>query len=452
MLASVALDVAILGVVLRLCIDLPGRVEKVYGLIYLGISALALLPTHRRGRVVLQPAESFVQIATRLALTPIVTAAITLPMIIAEFVEHGSGDGAGKLDNINTLVYLILVGSSVLGVMLGRVAMFKLIKVARQRNYDLEDTIIVGAGPTGVEVAAALQQNPEFGLVPYGFVDRFDERLPYPIVGTPEQLREVLERTHVRHVVLAFGAATDSEMVAEVRRCAPLRVQFYTVPRFFELGVSPGDMGYEVDGFALTALRRPGRRHGMWPLKRTFDIIVSLLLLVLTAPIMAACAVLVKLSSPGPVFFRQPRVGVNGGSFEMIKFRSMRVNDDHGTTWSVDDDHRVTRVGNVLRRSHLDELPQLLNVLRGEMSIVGPRPERPYFVEQFSGDIEGYDQRHRVPAGITGWAQVNGYWGDSSIETRVRLDNRYIENWTLWRDVVIGLRTIPTLLGKRRDH
>ena len=117
---------------------------------------------------------------------------------------------------------------------------------------------------------------------------------------------------------------------------------------------------------------------------------------------------------------------------------------------SVDDDDRVTAVGRFLRKSHLDELPQIINVLKGEMSIVGPRPERPYFVEQFTDEIDGYAERHRVPAGITGWAQVNGFWGDTSIEARVRLDNRYIENWSLWRDLVIALRTIPTLLGKRR--
>ena len=114
------------------------------------------------------------------------------------------------------------------------------------------------------------------------------------------------------------------------------------------------------------------------------------------------------------------------------------------------DDDRITPIGKFLRKSHLDELPQLLNVLKGEMSIVGPRPERPYFVDQHTATIEGYAHRHRVPAGITGWAQVNGFWGDSSLEARVRLDNRYIENWTPWRDLVIGLRTIPTLLGKRR--
>lgn len=449
--ASVALDAAILGVALRACIDLPGRVEKVYGLIYLAISVIALLPTHRRGRLVLRPAESFVRIATRLTLTPIITAAITLPLIITEaLAPHSGAEDLVKLRNINTAVYLLLIAVSILGVMAGRIAMFKLIQVARRRGYDLEDTLIVGAGPTGVELATALDQNPECGLVTAGFIDRFDERLPHPIVGRPEQLLEALEATKARHVVLAFGAATDSELVTEVRRCAHLPVQFYTVPRFFELGVSPGDVGYEVDGFALVPLRRPGGGHTMWPLKRTFDLIVSIGLLVVTAPIMAVCAALVKLSSPGPVFFKQVRVGVNGRPFEIYKFRSMRENDDHGTTWCVDDDQRVTKIGHILRRSHLDELPQLINVVRGEMSIVGPRPERPYFVEQFTTEIDSYDQRHRVPAGITGWAQVNGYWGDTSIETRVRLDNRYIENWSPWRDLVIALRTIPTLLGRRR--
>jgi lipopolysaccharide/colanic/teichoic acid biosynthesis glycosyltransferase len=175
-----------------------------------------------------------------------------------------------------------------------------------------------------------------------------------------------------------------------------------------------------------------------------------MVLLLLVSPIMLACAVAVKLTSPGPVFFRQVRIGIGGRPFEILKFRTMRVNEDSATQWSVTDDDRVTVVGKVLRPSHLDELPQLFNVLKGEMSLVGPRPERPHFVEQFGEQIDGYHFRHRVPVGITGWAQVNGYWGDTSIETRVRLDNRYIENWSLWRDLVIGMRTIPTLLGKRR--
>ena len=165
---------------------------------------------------------------------------------------------------------------------------------------------------------------------------------------------------------------------------------------------------------------------------------------------MPAAAVAVKLTSRGPVFFRQVRCGLGGKPFEILKFRTMTVNDDSSTQWSVDGDERVTPVGRILRPSHLDELPQIFNVLRGDMSLVGPRPERPHFVEQFSSEVNGYDQRHRVPVGITGWAQVNGYWGDTSIERRVRLDNRYIENWSIWRDLVITMRTIPTLFGKRR--
>lgn len=458
MLASIAVDAAILATVLRAFVSFNGRVEKSYGIIYLALSLAALLPTYRRGRVVVRPAESFVRIATRLTLTPILTAGLTLTPVVsaalgfAELVTAtpGSSAAGAGISEFTTSVYLSLVGVSVLGVMASRVLMFKLIQLARRRGYDLEDTLIVGSGPVGVELAEALEQNPEFGLIPSGFVDRFDERLPYPIVGRPENLLEILEATRVRHVVLAFGAATDTELVAQVRRCAVLPVQFYTVPRFFELGLGHGGGGHEVDGFALVALRRPGRGHSMWPLKRALDLVVSVMLLVLSAPVMLLCALLVKRSSPGPVFFKQVRVGVNGRPFEIFKFRSMRVNDDHGTTWSVDEDQRVTKFGHFLRQSHLDELPQLLNVVRGEMSIVGPRPERPYFVEQFATEIDGYDHRHRVPAGITGWAQVNGYWGDTSIEARVRLDNRYIENWSPWRDLVITLRTIPTLLGRRR--
>ena len=275
-------------------------------------------------------------------------------------------------------------------------------------------------------------------------------RLPLPIVGRPEHLREIVARTGVRHVILAFGAAGEEELVSIIRSCGDQMVQFYAVPRLFELGVSAEDVGHEVAGLPLVPVRQPGASARTRHAKRAFDLVVSAILLVVTAPIMLACALAVKLSSSGPVFFRQVRVGIGGQPFEILKFRTMKVNDDSATTWSVHDDERVTRVGRFLRPSHLDELPQLINVLRGEMSLVGPRPERPHFVEQFGSEIDGYHFRHRVPVGITGWAQVHGYWGDTSIETRVRLDNRYIENWSLWRDLVIALRTVPTLLGKRR--
>ena len=148
----------------------------------------------------------------------------------------------------------------------------------------------------------------------------------------------------------------------------------------------------------------------------------------------------------------QRRNVLHGEPFELLKFRTMRENDDSDTTWTVDDDQRVTWIGRILRPTHLDELPQLVNVLRGEMSIVGPRPERPVFVDLFNVEVPRYEDRHRVPVGITGWAQVHGLWGDTSIADRARFDNRYIEDWSLWRDLQIVLRTIPTLLGSRDEE
>jgi len=410
-------------------------------LLFTVVTVLMLLPLHRRGRLVPRASELVVPVSARLAIAPMVTAVLT-----------------GWMDKLDIWSWTSLVAVTIVTVLLGRVLTFKLVHSVRTRGYDLEDVILVGAGSVGRDLANAIELNPDCGLVPMGFVDRFDERLSYPLIGRPEDLHAILEETQVRHVILGFGGATESELVAYVRECAHLPVQFYTVPRFFELGVSVGQQGFEVDGFAITRLGRSGRHHLMWPLKRAFDIAVSSFVLLLTAPLFAACAIAVKLTSPGPVYFRQVRVSVDHVPFDILKFRTMKYVADPARQAELDqraqavnlDDDRITPVGKFLRKSHLDELPQLVNVLKGEMSIVGPRPERPYFVDQHSAEIEGYADRHRVPAGITGWAQVNGYWGDSSLEARVRLDNRYIENWTPLRDLVIGLRTIPTLLGKRR--
>lgn len=419
-------------------IYLPAKVTVLFAL----VSMALLWPTSRRGRLAVGPSEGLASMIARMGLAPVVT------LIIVSIVNSGRYGSVQK--DINVMLVLAFVIGTVPAVMFGRLISFRLVGLARSRGYDVEDTLIVGIGPTGLDVAKALQDNPEFGLKPVGFVDRFVDEVPLPLVGRPEHLPAILEITGIRHVILAFGAADEQELVGIIRHCQENLVQFYAVPRLFELGVSAEQVGHEVSGLPVVPVRRPGRAANMWPAKRAFDLVTASILTILTLPVLLGCALAVGLTSRGPIFFRQVRIGVGGKPFEILKFRTMKVNDDSATQWSVQDDDRVTLIGKVLRPTHLDELPQLLNVIKGEMSLVGPRPERPHFVEQFSSEIDGYEFRHRVPVGITGWAQVNGYWGDTSIETRVRLDNRYIENWSLWRDLVIGLRTIPTLLGKRR--
>ncbi len=419
-----------------------GTISVAVVALFVLVGTILLWPTHRRGRLVVGPSEGLVSVITRIGLAPIVTSAL---ITLTRFPDISR---TGRFIDVLALVKILLFTLPL--VFIGRLITFRLTGLARSRGYDLEDTLVVGTGPVGVEVSNALADNPQFGLVPCGFVDRYDDELDLPLVGRPEHLPEILARTGVRHVVLAFGAAGEEELVGIIRRCHDTSIRFYAVPRLFELGVSHDDVGHEVDGLPLVPVRRPGTSSHLWPAKRAFDLVASSFLLLLTAPVFLFCALAVKFTSPGPIFFKQVRVGIGGRPFEILKFRTMRVNDDSATQWSVDDDDRVTAAGRFMRPSHLDELPQLINVVRGEMSLVGPRPERPHFVEQFGAEIDGYHERHRVPVGITGWAQVNGYWGDTSIETRVRLDNRYIENWSLWRDLVIGLRTIPTMLGRRR--
>jgi exopolysaccharide biosynthesis polyprenyl glycosylphosphotransferase len=185
--------------------------------------------------------------------------------------------------------------------------------------------------------------------------------------------------------------------------------------------------------------------------KRVFDSGISALMLVLLSPLYGLLALTVKVTSPGPIYFRQRRIGKNGREVEVLKFRSMRVNNESDTQWSVNDDERVTKVGGIMRKTSLDELPQLWNVLRGDMSLVGPRPERPFFVEQFEQEVPRYGDRHRVPVGLTGLAQVNGLRGDTSIEDRAWFDNHYIENWSVAGDLVILARTAGAVVRQVRE-
>jgi exopolysaccharide biosynthesis polyprenyl glycosylphosphotransferase len=344
---------------------------------------------------------------------------------------------------------LLGVLSGVAAVLTMRAMVYWAVGAARRRGLAANDVIIVGAGQVGTAIARTLARRPEFGLRAVGFVDRFPADGDLPVLGPTEALPQLVTEHGIRHVIFAFGQAREAEMVPIVRRCAELPVELYTLPRFFELGLANGRSTEDLWGFPLVRLRGGGRERYVRRTKRTFDVVVAAMLGLLLSPIIAICALAVRLTSPGPILFKQERVGQFGRPMEMLKFRTMSVNDDSDTTWTVDADQRVTSVGRFLRPTHMDELPQLWNVLRGDMSIVGPRPERRFFVDQFGEQIAGYHDRHRYPVGLTGWAQVNGLWGDTSIEDRARLDNGYIERWSLWGDIVILGRTIPTLLGRR---
>ncbi|MGY1625385.1 sugar transferase, partial [Geodermatophilus sp. SYSU D00965] len=201
-------------------------------------------------------------------------------------------------------------------------------------------------------------------------------------------------------------------------------------------------------GLPLVRLRRATYRSPAWRVKRLVDVLVAGLTLLAIAPLLVLLAVAVRLDGGPGILFRQERVGVDGRHFQVLKFRSLRpaTEDESATRWNIAHDDRLSPLGRFLRKSSLDELPQLFNILRGDMSLVGPRPERPHFVTQFRAAYPSYEARHRVPSGLTGWAQVHGLRGDTSIADRARFDNYYIENWSLWLDVKIVLRTFSSML------
>jgi exopolysaccharide biosynthesis polyprenyl glycosylphosphotransferase len=234
-----------------------------------------------------------------------------------------------------------------------------------------------------------------------------------------------------------------------IRTCDRLDCELFIVPRLFELHHRSGRDLEVVWGMPLTRLRRAPFRRVSWRLKRVVDVVVSAAALVVTAPLLAVIALLVRREGGPGVIFRQERVGVDERPFTLLKFRSMRPVDEgeSATRWSIAEDDRVGPVGRFLRRTSLDELPQLWNVLRGDMSIVGPRPERPHFVNEFASTTPRYLARHRVPCGMTGWAQVHGLRGDTSIADRARFDNYYIEHWSLWLDLKIVVRTVTAVLA-----
>jgi exopolysaccharide biosynthesis polyprenyl glycosylphosphotransferase len=333
-------------------------------------------------------------------------------------------------------------------VVIGRVISYQ-VERSLNRRFGGETTLIVGAGILGCSVSSVLLKHPEYGMVPVGFVDGFpdDGSLPLPLLGDIDSFDEVVRSVGAKRVVVAFGANRESEIVEVLRASAVADVEVHIIPRLFELGVTAVGPGADIVwGFPLQHARRAALRTPAWRTKRALDLTLAATLLLVALPLLALVAIAVKLTSRGPVVFSQSRVGQRGQVVQIYKFRSMRVSGDSETRWGNRSDERVTGVGRFIRASSLDELPQIFNVLKGDMSLVGPRPERPYFADEFDHSVLGYRHRLRVPVGLTGWAQIHGLRGDTSIEERARFDNYYIEHWSLWFDLVILARTAAQVL------
>jgi exopolysaccharide biosynthesis polyprenyl glycosylphosphotransferase len=344
----------------------------------------------------------------------------------------------------------------------GRVALF-LLDTRALRNRELgQRTLIVGAGHVGRLVAERLQKNDKYGLIPVGFLDK--EPLDgsgeddLPVLGASWDLERLVNEERVEHVVITFSTAPHSVLTRLTNECHRLGVGVSVVPRLFESFNDRASLD-RLGSVPLLTIRRPNPAGLQFAFKYVLDRIVAAFLLVLVSPVFVATAVAVWLSIGRPIFFRQSRVGRDDVVFQMLKFRTMTHSSSDAPDLQTDlrpdtapggvAPDRRTPVGTFLRRHSLDELPQLINVIKGEMSIVGPRPERPKYVELFLQQVPRYGDRHRVKAGITGWAQVNGLRGQTSLSDRVEWDNYYIENWSLWLDVKVLLLTCLAIFSPR---
>jgi exopolysaccharide biosynthesis polyprenyl glycosylphosphotransferase len=338
-------------------------------------------------------------------------------------------------------------GISALLLWISRVLLYGLISILRSLGVDQQRLLIVGAGETGRIVYDRVALWPGLGYSVVGFLDDDVAMVPpvdMPILGSVAALPDVVREYSIDEVIFASPSITHRQILQLVNATGKKRLNVKVFPDVFQIMSSEVSVT-ELGGLPLVRVRDVALRGWNLTIKRAMDLAISSLTLVLLSPIMMATALFIKVTSPkGPVFFAQTRVGLDGRPFELLKFRSMRpdAEDRTGPVWATPDDQRTTRLGRFMRRTSFDELPQLINVLLGEMSLVGPRPERPFFVEQFRQIIPRYEERHKEKAGMTGWAQVNGLRGNTSIEERTKYDIYYVENWSPLFDIKILLRTV----------
>jgi exopolysaccharide biosynthesis polyprenyl glycosylphosphotransferase len=379
-----------------------------------------------------------------------------LPSIVARLLTAAAAVSAVILHlhhKPEVLIFLETACQGALLVIVGRVVTTRLIAVGRRCGITRHHTVLIGGGPVALELARVLAQHREYGLKLDGFVDDC-EHCPaegyLPRLGGLADLDMAVLRTRADTVLVADGCFEERALIGAVRTDACHHAELLVVPRMHHFHTLTG-LADHIGSIPIMRIRKLNLRGPEWLIKRGFDVVVVLMAGIILAPVLIAAALAVRIEGGRGVIFRQVRVGRDGKRFELLKFRSMRPANEleAQTTWCVAADNRVGPVGRFLRCTSIDELPQLWNILRGDMTLVGPRPERPHFVEQFSTQFDRYAYRHRVQVGLTGFAQVSGLRGDTSIADRARYDNFYIENWSLWLDIKIILRTFREVLFYR---
>jgi exopolysaccharide biosynthesis polyprenyl glycosylphosphotransferase len=338
-------------------------------------------------------------------------------------------------------------------VLVGRVITTRLIGFGRRRGIVQYHTVLIGGGPLAAELAKILHQHPIYGHKVVGFVDdgdAFAAEKYVPRLGRLADLDIAVATTGACTLLVADGTLEERALIDAVRTEQCQAADLLVVPRMHHFHTQTG-LADHIGSIPVMRIRNPNLHGPTRMIKRVFDIAFASAALILLMPLLIAAALAVRIEGGPGVIFRQVRVGRDGKHFQLLKFRSLRPADESesATKWCVATDGRVGPVGRLLRSTSIDELPQLWNIIRGDMTLVGPRPERPHFVELFSSQFDRYTHRHRVRSGLTGFAQVSGLRGDTSIADRARYDNYYIENWSLWLDIKIILRTFREVIFYR---
>ncbi len=331
-----------------------------------------------------------------------------------------------------------------------RLVVRKLLRSFRAKGYNLKHILLAGYSRAAEEYIDRIMGNPEWGYVVCGILD---DSVPagtlykgVKVLGRIDNLHELLPANELDEIAITLSLKDYDRLEEIVSICEKYGVHTKFIPDYNSV-IPTRPYTEDLMGLPVINIRNvPLTNTANMLTKRLMDIVGSLVGIVLTSPIMLICAIAVKATSRGPVVFKQERVGLHGKHFSMYKFRSMEQQkpSEEQKAWTVKNDPRVTNVGKIMRKTSLDELPQLFNILKGDMSLVGPRPERPLFVDKFKEEIPRYMVKHQVRPGLTGWAQVNGYRGDTSIRKRIEYDLYYIENWTVWLDVKIIFMTFFT--------